>query len=441
MSNDQAQHKDSDDLLANLPDRNHFFDALNDILQQPNSDKNYALLLLDVDDFLDMNLRFGYLSGDKILDLFVKRVQQTLDENVLLARLNGDEFAILVPDMVNIDDVERISTKILEGLVEPFLIKNKELMIHASIGSTLVTSELELEHLMQYAEIALSEAKQGGKYCFRHFAPEMNKAVKRRLAISQHLLLAEHTDFSDFYLNYQPKIDLATGELQGVEALLRWHCPDFGEVSPLEFIPIAEQNGVIIVLGEWVLFEACQQAKQWKEQFNVDVPIAVNFSAKQFKSAGIALLIERVLHETNLEAHLLEVELTESALFQNVSTIIEALKDLKELGIKIAVDDFGTGYSSLSYLKDFPLDYLKVDRSFVMQTPHLEKEVSIVKLIINMAHLLGLKVIAEGVENSEQYHFLLAEDCDEMQGYLFSRPLSAESISALLGAGSRPFII
>lgn len=422
------------DRLTSLPDRVSFLDYLhNELDPELGQQRQSALLLIDLDDFKAVNQSLGYVAGDRVLKVVVTRLLDTMRDRDLLARLNGDEFALLVSDVGDVREMESLAERLLQVISEPYLVDQHELILHCSIGITLfVCDGREAGDILQNVETALSRAKQDGKNSYRHFAVEMNTSVRRRVAISNALQLSVQSNMRDFSLAYQPRLDLASGIVSGVEALLRWHNEELGNVSPAEFIPIAEQNGTISILGDWVLSQACWQVVVWQEQLGVDVMLAVNLSAKQFRDAKLARTVSDVLEQTGLAPRQLELELTESMLMHDIPRTVSTLHELKRIGVRLAIDDFGTGYSSLSYLKDFPLDYLKVDRSFVAHVPDEPKERAIVQAVIGMAHLLDLKVIAEGVETDEQLRFMLAQDCDEIQGFIFSRPASAEAIAEMI---------
>lgn len=421
------------DALTLLPDRLSFLEHLqNELEYQSGNQRQSALLLIDVDDFSGVNQRLGQAVGDQVLKLVVDRIRDTMRDHELLARFNGDELVLLVSDVGDISTMESLADRLLRLISKPYQIEGNTLKLHCNIGITLFTCDgRDANDVLLNVDTALNRAKKAGKNSYRHFAVEMNASVRRRVEISN-ALLAMTSDMPELHLVYQPKLDLALGGLTGVEALLRWDSEALGEISPVEFIPIAEQNGMIIPIGEWVLLQACQQAVDWKEQHNIEIGMAVNLSAKQFRDINLPRIVTDILERTGLSPSQLELELTESMLMHDIHRTVSTLHELKKIGVGLALDDFGTGYSSLSYLKDFPLDYLKIDRSFVAHVPEESKEKAIVQTVISMAHLLDLKVIAEGVETSEQLKFLLAQDCDEMQGYLLSRPVKAKAIVEMI---------
>lgn len=338
---------------------------------------------------------------------------------------------MLIEDADSVDTINQLVEKLLKAVTQPCTIEGHEVVVSCSIGVTIYPfNNGDVNTLLRNAEAAMYRAKDAGRNRFQLFTPEMEVAIQRRVDISQRLRSALKK--SEFMLHYQPRVALGSGKVTGVEPLIRWHAEGAGMISPVDFIPVAERNGMIFPIGEWVLFEACHQARQWQLELGTPVNTAVNLSARQLRDVDIVKLVVRALEETGLPAHLLELELTESMLVHDTKRVLHTLEALKEIGVSLSIDDFGTGYSSLSYLKSFPLDYLKIDRSFVMDLPDDTNDGAIVRAIIDMAHRLGLKVIAEGVETREQLDFLLEQDCDEIQGYYFSKPLPQDQLTKLL---------
>jgi EAL domain-containing protein (putative c-di-GMP-specific phosphodiesterase class I) len=324
-----------------------------------------------------------------------------------------------------------VAQKIIDALAVPFHIGGKDVFVTSSIGiATFPTDTEDADTLVKHADTAMLRAKSSGRNNFQFYTSEMNERELERLQMDADLRRAIERD--EFMLYYQPKVSLRSGEIIGVEALLRWRHPERGLVMPNDFIPMLEESGLIVPAGEWVLRAACKQIRVWKEEGIEPVPIAVNLSAKQFAHQDVARLVDSALHAYEIDPRFLEVEITESAAMQNADNTIVTLAKLKGQGISVAIDDFGTGYSSLNYLQRFPLDSLKLDRSFVIGLPGDLNGVSIALAVITMAHSLGLKVVAEGVETKEQLAFLTAHECDEVQGYYFSRPLPAAECSEFM---------
>jgi len=304
-------------------------------------------------------------------------------------------------------------------------------LVSCSIGGTTYpVNDGDVDTLLRHAEVAMYRAKDAGRNRFQLFTPEMDAEIQTRVDISQRLRSALKK--SEFVLHYRPKVALSSGRVCGVEALIRWPTPGQGMISPADFIPLAERNGMILPIGEWVLQEACCQAWQWQRELGTPLTMSVNLSARQLRDSDIVHLVIRALEESGLPAELLELELTESILVHDTQRVLHTLEALKELGVRLSIDDFGTGYSSLSYLKMFPLDYLKLDRCFVTDLAHDSPDQAIVRAIIGMAHSLGMKVIAEGVETASQLDFLMGNHCDEIQGYYFSKPLAAAEMELLI---------
>jgi diguanylate cyclase (GGDEF)-like protein/PAS domain S-box-containing protein len=427
------------DALTALPNRLLFRDRLDTALAHARrSGRVMGVMFIDLDNFKDINDTLGHLFGDAVLKEVASRLQNALRESDTVARLGDDEFAILVEGIADMRDVDRVAAKLLNGVAAPLKINEHEVVVSCSIGITLYPMDNSDAHgLLRNADTAMCRAKEDGKNNYRHFTSEMDSSIRRRVDIGNRLRRAINAEGAEFALHYQPRVELASGEITGVEALLRWNAAGVGPISPAEFIPVAEKNGTIVQIGEWVLQNACQQAKRWQEELGMRVPVAVNLSARQFREIDIAQNILRVLDETGLPPDLLELELTESMLINDNNRVLHTLDVLKDIGVRLAVDDFGTGYSSLSYLKGFPLDYLKVDRSFVTDIPGDQNDKALVKAIIGIAHNLGLKVIAEGIETRDQLDFMLTQDCDEIQGFYFSKPLPVDGITELLKEGRR----
>ncbi|MES2501618.1 MAG: EAL domain-containing protein [Pseudomonadota bacterium] len=421
-----AQH----DFLTNLPNRV----LLNDRIEQAIASAHrygtqVALLFLDLDNFKHINDSLGHASGDKLLQSVSKRLKACVRNTDTVSRQGGDEFIILLDDRQTGKHAEVTAEKILEQLTMPHMVGKCQLYITTSIGISVYPHDgLDAETLLKSADTAMYHAKEKGRNNYQFFKNEMNTHAVQRLVIEADLRVA--LEKKQFVLHYQPKFNLTTNQISGVECLLRWQHPEWGEVSPDTFITIAEDTGLIIPIGYWVLREACHQAKQWLDNHLPAVTIAINISAKEFLQKDFVEGVRKVLAETQLPAHHLELEITESVLMRDAESSTAILLQLKQMGIKLAVDDFGTGYSSLSYLQQFPIDMLKIDQSFVQRITTASDEGIIVSAIISMGNSLKLRVIAEGIENQVQLDFLKSRHCEEGQGYFFSPALSATAFAA-----------
>lgn len=418
------------DALTALPNRRFFCEQLERAIAQ-RRDQVLGILFIDLDNFKDINDTLGHAMGDEVLKAVAWQLTSSMGASDIAARMGADGFSVLIGDGGSPTAINQRVEALLSEIARPRVIEGHEVIVSCSIGVTIHSfNQGDGNALLRNAEAAMYRAKDAGRNRAQWFTPEMDSSIQRRVDLSSRLRSAFKK--SEFALHFQPRVSLGNGQVTGVEALIRWCAEDVGQISPADFIPIAERNGMILPIGEWVLFEACRQARQWQEEGNVAVNVAVNLSARQLRDADIVKLVVRVLEETGLPAHLLELELTESMLVHDAARVLQALEALKEIGVRLSIDDFGTGYSSLSYLKTFPLDYLKIDRSFVVDLPDDLNGGAIVRAIIDMAHTLGMKVIAEGVETRAQLDFLLAHDCDEMQGYYFSKPLPQDELKELL---------
>jgi diguanylate cyclase (GGDEF)-like protein/PAS domain S-box-containing protein len=419
------------DALTGLPNRTLFLDRLAQAISRTFWRKRLvAVLLLNLNRFKLINDTLGHNIGDKLLKAVSERFVTCVRDGDTVARLGGDEFGVILEDIAVAQDVLIIVQKVLEAFKRPFVLENRELFADPGVAISLCPNDGEdAEALLKNADTAMSRAKELGK-SYQFFSPEMNAKATKRLVLESSLRRA--LERREMLLHYQPRVDLTTGQITGMEALVRWEHPDLGLVPPAEFIPLAEETEVIIPLGEWVLRTACLQTKIWTENGFRHMPVAVNLSPRQFRHQDLVEVVERVLKATNLEPRFLELELTESVLLENIETTIGTLHQFQKMGIQIAIDDFGTGYSSLSYLKRFPINCLKIDRSFVADIPADPDNAAIVKAIITLAGSLNLKVIAEGVETMKQLEFLRSTGCHEMQGYLFSKPVPVEQATQLL---------
>jgi diguanylate cyclase (GGDEF)-like protein/PAS domain S-box-containing protein len=408
------------DTLTGLPNRQLFRERCADLLNQAGKSP-VGILILDLDRFKGINDTFGHDVGDQLLQEFSERMANCLEKGAILARLGPDEFAVALPDVDSPEYLSVLAEKILLVLSAPIKLQDQLLYCSASIGLALYpTDGSTIDTLIKHAGVALHKSKEQGVGSFRFYSPEMNLVTCQRLAMETHLRQA--LERQELSLHYQPQIDLGSGRVIGMEALLRWDSPAMGSISPARFIPLAEETGLILPIGEWVLETACKQARQWHQAGFAGLRMAVNISGCQFKQADFIDRIDRILQATDLDPEHLEIELTESIVMEHSEETLLTLTDIKVRGIKLAIDDFGTGYSMLSYLKYFPIDRIKIDRSFVRDITTDSDDAAITEAIVVMAHSLKLKVVAEGVETVEQLEFLRRCGCEEAQGYYFSRP-------------------
>jgi len=426
------------DILTALPNRALFYDRLSQALAQARRNRWWlAVMFIDVDRFKHVNDTFGHSAGDQLLKQVSVRLSECVRSDDTVGRLSGDEFAIVLSHLSAPVDAATVAKKIVDELNRPFQLEGTELFVTVSIGVTVFpTDTVDQDTLIRNADVAMYRAKDRGRNNYQFYTPEMNRRTREMLNMEGELRRALERD--EFVLHYQPKVSLADGRVTGVEALLRWRHPERGLVPPSEFIPLLEETGLVVQAGAWVLRAVCRQLAEWRDSGLRLVPIAVNLSARQFLAPDLGESIKHILELNGLAPSLLEVEITESAIMGDTEEANRTLEYLEALGVKSAIDDFGTGYSSLGYLKRFPLGALKVDRSFVSDITTDPDDAHITQAVISMAHSLGLKVIAEGVETEEQLAFLLRYECNEVQGYLFSRPLPAEECAAAI-AGERRF--
>lgn len=426
-----AQH----DFLTNLPNRMMLHDRLAQAIAHAGREqRKVAVMFLDLDRFKGVNDTLGHLVGDKLLKVVAGRISSVARTSDTVSRLGGDEFAIMLPYVENTDDIATIAVKLLTSIAGPCVIDGNEIEVTTSIGISVFPEDgNDSESLIAHADAAMYQAKGNGRNNYQFFTHEMNRRTLERMAIKNKLSHA--LERNELFLLYQPQVDLQSGRIVGVEALIRWNHPVHGNVLPAQFIPIAEENGLIPPIGEWVLREACRQNQEWRKLGLVKITMAVNLSAVQFRQKNLGEIIKAILYESGLAPSGLELEITEGVVMQDAEAAILLLEDMKAMGLKLSVDDFGTGYSSLSYLKRFPIDKFKIDQSFVRDLATDTDDAVIVSTIISMAHSLKLKVIAEGVETVEQLAFLKQQGCDEIQGYYFSQPICAEELTKLLSSG------
>jgi diguanylate cyclase (GGDEF)-like protein/PAS domain S-box-containing protein len=411
------------DTLTGLPNRNLLQDRLQQtVAQARRRNRHTGVLFVDLDRFKRVNDTLGHHAGDLLIVEVARRLQKCVRAGDTVGRISGDEFAIVLADLDQADNAARVAGKVLQVLARPFDIEGTEIFASASIGISTFPSDGEhAETLLRNADMAMVRAKKTTRNAYCYFTPSMNQRAAVRLQLDTDLRRA--VERREFALHYQPKVDLATGSLAGMEALLRWNHPERGLVSPAEFIPALEDSGLIIPVGEWVLEEACGQIRRWQEAGLDPVPVAINLSARQFRRPDLDRAIERVLAAAGVPSSLIELEITESSLMENPEEAVRQLDHLRAAGLKISVDDFGTGYSSLSYLTRLPLSALKIDRSFVRDAGASAEASSIVRAVIDMAHNLRFTVVAEGVESEGHAAFLRRHGCDQAQGYYYGRPL------------------
>jgi diguanylate cyclase (GGDEF)-like protein/PAS domain S-box-containing protein len=428
---ERLQYMTQHDALTDLPNRVLLFDRLMQALVRARRhNRLLAVLFIDLDRFKNINDTLGHEAGDQLLQQLSARLRRCVREDDTVARFGGDEFVILLDDVILESDINDMAKKVLEELVPPFNIGSQQLYISASIGISLYPNDgQDSSELLKNADVAMYRAKERGKNTYQFYSADMSSRAFERLTLESSLRHA--IERNEFRLYYQPQIDIRTGSLIGVEALLRWQHPEFGMVMPMEFMPLLEETGLIVPAGEWVLNTACTQLLAWHDAGWPTLRMAVNLSARQFASESLSIALENALAMMRGDLTCLELEITESVLMQNAQSTIDTMSRLSAMGCRFAIDDFGTGYSSLSYLKRFPISALKIDRSFVRDIPADKDDAAIVTTIVAMAHNLKLQVIAEGVETEEQLGFLRACGCDSMQGYLFSRPLPADEVVVL----------
>ena len=420
------------DALTGLPNRILLHDRLSKALASARRGKHkVALLFFDLDRFKIINDSLGHSVGDLLLQEVAERLKSCAREGDTVARLGGDEFLIVLTHVNDIPGAAVSAERFMDAMTAKFHIQGHSLSIGCSLGISIFPEHgADSETLIKHADAAMYSAKDGGRNNFQFFTADMNAQAVERLTLENGLRLA--LDKQELFLVYQPQMDIATGKISELEALLRWQHPELGLVPPDKFIRIAENSGLIVPIGEWVLRTACSQARKWQDEGLPAVSIAINVSAVQFRQQGFCELIRRVLRETGLAPHYLELELTESLLLGNADVTLSVLQELKSMGLTLAIDDFGTGYSSFSYLKRFPVSKLKIDRSFVRDVAVNPDDAAITTAIISMAKSLNLKVIAEGVEDEAQMSFLRAHQCDEIQGYYFSIPLAVDKVAEKL---------
>ena len=435
LANSQMDHLIHHDVLTDLPNRILLLDRLTQGIELARrQSRQLAVMFMDLDNFKHINDSLGHAVGDQLLQSVARRLLACVRHSDTLSRQGGDEFLLLLPAIEHAEDAALSAQKMLLALVPPHAIELHDLHIGISIGISIYPDDgHDAETLIKCADTAMYYAKESGRNNYKFFESSMNVRAVQRQSIEASLRRA--LERQEFVLHYQPKVNLESGVMVGVEALIRWQHPEHGLLLPGQFIPIAEDCGLILSIGRWALHEACRQAHAWQQTGLPPVTVAVNTSAIEFRAPDFLDNIRTTLDATGLQPRYLELELTESVLMRDADATNRMLHVLADLGVKLTVDDFGTGFSSLSYLRQFPIDTLKIDQSFVQHMTSKPDDASLVSAVINMGKSLKQRVIAEGVETAEQYAFLRAEQCDEGQGYYFGRPMVAEKLSALLQTG------
>jgi diguanylate cyclase (GGDEF)-like protein len=441
QANAQLEHAATHDALTGLPNRVLLADRLAQATAQSERySRGFAVLVVDLDRFKSINDSLGHIAGDDMLKEVARRLSQMLRKADTLARLGGDEFVLVLNEISGPRDAETVASKVLASMADPVELSGLDVQISASIGISVFPEDgTDAETLLQHADAAMYHAKKNGRNAFQFFAPVMNVFARERLELESGLRRALVQ--GEFELHYQPKVDVDSGRIDSAEALIRWHHPKRGLTAPSGFIPIAEETGLIVPIGEWVLYEACRQAREWQTDGMRPLRIAVNLSATQFKQKNLVATVREALAAAGLDPGYLELELTESAVMQDPESSIQVLRQLSGLGVRISVDDFGTGYSSLSYLRRLPLDKLKIDRSFISGVAASRDDAEIVRAIVSLAHSLHLKVIAEGVETEDQLTFLRGLGCDQYQGFHCSPPVPADEFERMMRHAPAPEIV
>ena len=423
-----AQH----DVLTGLPSRSLLQDRLGVAIgDSERSGQPLWVMLIDLDRFKYVNDSMGHKAGDVLLMTIAARLRSAINDNDTVARLSGDEFVVIMSQQGGQRLGPMLVQQLMDSVAQPVLLGTKEYSVTCSIGVAVFPSAGALaDSLIEHADIAMYSAKKLGRNNFQFYTPAMNDEAQERVRIESALRKA--LERNEFVLHYQPQVDLASGKIVGMEALIRWQHPELGMVQPMRFISVAEDTGLIVPIGAWVMRTACLQNRAWQDAGLGPLRVAVNLSARQFASSDLLDNISAVLDDSGLDPRCLEIELTESLFMSDVTLAVELLHNMKALGVNLSIDDFGTGYSSLSYLSRFPIDVLKIDRSFVTNITRDANDAALVASIINLAHNLKLSVIAEGVETEEQLDYLRRHGCDEMQGYYVSRPLPADQFERFL---------
>lgn len=417
------------DSLTGLPNRLFFEDRLTQTLLQQKGRGKVAVFFVSLDRFKGLRDTLGHSVGDRLLKEVAGRLEAVADNRATVARFEGDEFALLLGDKSS-DELVRFANDVFDAFNSPLAVGEDEIIISISIGISLSPDDGDdAQILLKNAGAALSHVRKHGGNNYQFFTSDIHDTALSRLALENELRRA--LERSEFELYYQPKIDMNTRKMVGMEALVRWNHPELGLVPPLDFIPLAEETGLIVPIGEWVLRDACAQSKKWHDQ-GYDLDVAVNLSPRQFQQKDLVEKINQIVRDTGFDPGFLNLEVTESSIMNNAESAVNVLHELRKTGIKISIDDFGTGYSSLGYLKQLPIDVLKIDKTFVNDVTSNPDDAALVNTVITLAHNLRLKVVAEGVETEDQLSFLNQSKCDEWQGFLFSKPVTAEAFARLL---------
>jgi diguanylate cyclase (GGDEF)-like protein len=434
----QLEHQANYDALTGLPNRNLLHDRLHQAVYAQRDKRSIAVVFMDLDHFKFVNDSLGHSTGDRLLKTMAERLRTGLREGDTVGRVGGDEFVLILNDQSNEEIIYRAMQRIIGRMSEPVTIDGKELYVTCSAGISIYPQDgRDVDTLLKNADAAMYRAKEHGRSNFQFYTSEMNERVNERLALEAALRRA--LERNELALHYQPIVTLKSGEIVGAEALVRWMHPEWGLVRPARFIPLAEETGLIVTIGEWVLREACRQTRAWIDAGLEPGKVSVNLSVRQFRQEGLVRTVSRILEDTRLDPSKLDMELTESMVMHNVDAAIAILQGLKQLGVGLSLDDFGTGYSSLSYLKDLPIDTLKIDRSFVRDIGAGEDadDGVLAQAIISLGHALQLKVVAEGVETDAQMRFLRRNGCDEVQGFFYGEPVSPDAHARLLEKARR----
>ncbi|MET0291114.1 MAG: EAL domain-containing protein [Steroidobacteraceae bacterium] len=438
QANEQLKHAASHDGLTGLPNRNLLNDRLQHAIALASRNRSqFATVVIDLDRFKSVNDSLGHQAGDELLREIAQRLSPLLRATDTLARMGGDEFVLLLNDAHVRSDVDNVLHKVQREIGRPMLVAGVELQISSSLGVAMFPADgREGATLLKHADAAMYHAKNGGRNRCEFFVEGMATFARARLELESGLRKALAN--GEFVLHYQPKVETQTGRIDSAEALIRWEHPTRGIIPPAEFIPIAEENGMILQIGEWVLREACQQLRRWHDAGFGRLRISVNLSAEQFQQANLLAIVKSAIEAAGIEPGWLEIELTESSVMRDAERSVHVLRQLAEYGVRISVDDFGTGYSSLSYLRRLPLHKLKIDRSFIRDVETSRDDAQIIRAIVSLAHSLKLQVTAEGVENDAQYNFIRSLGCEEYQGFLCSEPVSADNFIETLRASMTP---
>jgi diguanylate cyclase (GGDEF)-like protein/PAS domain S-box-containing protein len=427
------------DVLTGLPNRSLFYDRLNHGLSRAQRNRSkLALMMIDVDRFKSINDTLGRDAGDQLLKIVAQKVAKSLRKTDTVARIGGDEFIVVLENIASVADARRVATKLLGCLAEPIEVAGELVQSSASIGISVYPQDGNAaDELLKRADIAMHKAKESGRNNFLYYTEGMDSSAVRFLVVEKDLRIA--IDEDQLCLYYQPQVDLQTGDLVGVEALVRWKHPQRGLIAPSHFIPLAEETGLIVPLGEWLLRKAAEQQKRWMASGKYVGKIAVNLSPRQLRQRDFAERLDQILKEVDLPPRYLELEITETSAMEHAGETINMLTKLNQMGLSLAIDDFGTGYSSLAYLKRFPIQKLKIDRSFIHDIHTDQNDASIANSIIGLAHNMMLNVVAEGVENEQQASWLRKRGCDQAQGYLYAQPIPAEKLERFFSAGTASF--